>query len=317
MSEESKYVVEHLPVKSISYDKRCALRPAQTESAEFTALKDSIESRGLDQPISVRPDPLKPGHYLLVDGTQRFTAVSLLEHDTVPCFVAKSMSDIESMRAQIHANCQRVLTRPAQVGRLILQMIVSDPTGKLTLPDVAKQLSQTAEWVGQRVQLQKLNPAIQELVNAGVISVAKGVMIAKLPSEEQDVYAAKAQSGMAPQDFMQDVAGRIKQVKEAEKAGKAVAAPVFEPASKLRSKTEIEDEHASNAVRTKLIGKSTTGAEGWTAAIKWVLSLDAETVAAAKAKWDIALAEKAKRDAAKAEKAAAAEAAAAAATAGL
>ena len=92
---------------------------------------------------------------------------------------------------------------------------------------MAAQLSQSLEWVSQRVQLQKLNPAIQDLVNAGQISVAKGVMIAKLPSEEQDIYAAKAQSGISPQEFMTDISGRIKQVKEAEKQGVKVVASEF------------------------------------------------------------------------------------------
>lgn len=322
MNEDKKdyqYNVVMIPTSKISYDQRCALRPAQTESVEFQNLKASIEELGrIRQPIDVRPDPLKPGEYLLVDGTQRFTAAGLLGMKEVPCFVAETMSDLESMRNQIHANCQRVQTRPAQVGRLIIQMIVTDPTGKTTLADVAKQLSQKPEWVMQRIQLVKLTPAIQELVNVGKISVAKAVLIAKLPETEQDLFAAKAQqANIAPQEFMNEIAARIKQLKEAEKAGKAAGAAVFTPASKLRSKTEIEAELAGNVARTKCVGKNTTPLEAWTAALTWALSLDAETVAAAKAKWDTAQAEKAKRDAERAKKAAAAQAAAEAATAGL
>lgn len=308
MSEQT-IVVENLALADISLEKRIALRPPQTDSPEFEYLKQSINEYGLKQPIEVREDAENPGKYKVIDGTQRFTIAGLLGWSAIPAIVKRSVADLDVMISQIQSNVQRVVTKPAQVGKMILQIIAADPTGTLTLGDVAKMLCMSVEQIQHRIQLVKLNDQIKEVVDNGGVSIQKAVLIANLPPSEQEHFLAMAQSQMSTQEFLKNATERIKQVKEAEKAGRKASAPVFTPAGKLRTRAEIEAEITSGTARASIVTKNMTSLDAFTAALNWAISMDTASVRAAEVKFNEMQEARAKKEAEKAKKAEAAQAA--------
>ena len=75
--------------------------PNVMPDSRFNALKTSIESLGLVQPIMVRP---REGRYQIIDGEKRWTACKALGWERVPCQIADIKDDRYAMAQCLAAN---------------------------------------------------------------------------------------------------------------------------------------------------------------------------------------------------------------------
>ncbi len=96
--------VQHLPVEVLEPG---PFQPRQEMKDEaLQELADSIAQRGILQPLLVRPDPKKPGHYQIIAGERRWRASQRAKLHEVPVLV-KPLSDADAMAAGLVENLQR------------------------------------------------------------------------------------------------------------------------------------------------------------------------------------------------------------------
>lgn len=296
-----------------------ALRSVDRESEEFIQLRDSIgdPAIGILNPINVRErtedvDGEAVTYYEIIDGLHRYTAACECGLSEVPIHV-KDADETQAHLMQIIGNAMRVETKPVQYTKHLQRVISANPTW--TMSDLASKVHRSPAWLNQRFGLLKLNEQVQELVDDSKISVSNAVILAKLPHEEQLNYIDSAMS-MGTTEFGPLVQQRVKEIKEAEKAGREASEPTFNPVAKPRKKTELEDELNSRTVLASLVADCVDVTEAAYLALAWVLSLDPTSVEVQEAQWvekrQRIEEEKAKRKAARAEQKAkeAAEAAA-------
>jgi ParB/RepB/Spo0J family partition protein len=283
----------HIKISEI-HENPIALRNVNKESEDYLGLVDSIRARGVMNPINVRrkldPDTNEQ-YYELIDGLHRFSASMDAGLDTIPAQVL-TLEDAEVLEAQIIGNVQRIDTKPVQYAQQLVRILSANPL--MTEAELAMKLGKSPAWIGQRLGLTKIsNEKIKELIDEGRIPLSNAYQIARLPDSEQLDFCERAQTE-SPDVFNGGVQQRVKEIREAHRQGREAAPAEFTATPHCQKisdlKIALEDgELASEIVRAEKAG---TAEAGFVAAIKWVLHLDAGSVAAAKAKWDAAQASK-------------------------
>ena len=292
-----------IPLNKIETSK-VALRKAQTESDEFKNLQASIEEYGILHNLVVRESTTAEGMYTLIDGLQRFTIVTLIGLEEVPCVVLDA-DEQGALLLQVQGNIQNVATKPAEYAKQLVRILELDTTGKMTQNDLAELVCQSPDWVSARLALLRLHPEIQKMVDEGVICLQNARMLSQLDQEEQKQWVKRAAS-VPSEQFVPQCKARIMELKKAAREGKDTTPEVFTPVAKRRSNNDLLTEIAKPVARNALLTQDTTPVQAWKLALEWSMSLDPKTIAEAKAKWE---SDKAAREARKAEKAAAKKAA--------
>ena len=76
------------------------------DESGLAELAESVRQSGIVQPILVRPDPARPGHYQIIAGERRWRAAQRAHLHEVPV-VARAMDDRAAMEAALIENVQR------------------------------------------------------------------------------------------------------------------------------------------------------------------------------------------------------------------
>lgn len=277
--------LRNIPVSQIQANP-VALRAVNTESEKFIQLRDSIRDKGILNPISVREKQAADGtpYYEVIDGLHRFTGATEAGLENIPALV-KNLDDGAVLEAQIVGNLARVDTKPVEYTKQLQRILSLNPT--MTVADLAARVHESPAWINQRMGLLKLSDQIQELVDDGKINVTNAINLSKLPSDEQLAFLEQALT-MSPAEFAPTVTERKKALDAARREGRAATEATFEPVPHLRKVTEFKSELENPKVGPAIVAALglKTAAEGFAAAIKFALSLDADSVAAGQKKFD-------------------------------
>jgi ParB family chromosome partitioning protein len=259
-----------------------ALRAVDRESEDYIQLRDSIgdPSIGLLNPINVRKreetvDDELITYFEIIDGLHRYSACSEVGFDEIPILI-KDMNETEVFLAQIVGNAMKIETKPVQYTKALQRIIGANPTW--TLVDLANKVHRSPAWLNQRFGLLRLDTGVQDLVDEGRITVSNAVVLAKLPHDEQLNFLDSAIQ-MNTSEFGPLVQTRVKEIKDAEKAGRSADAAKFKPSAKPRKKSELEDELNTRAILGQLVSTCVTKEEAAYAALAWALQLDEISVA--------------------------------------
>lgn len=279
-----------------------ALRGVNKDDVDYLELAASVATDGVLQPISVREmidTDTNQRYFQLIDGLQRFTAAGDAGLETIKA-VIRTASDEEVFKQQIKLNIFRVDTKPVEYTHQLRRILRMDPS--MTMAQLAREIGKTDSWLKQRLELMKLCTEIAQLVDGGQINLNNAYALSKLPPENQ-MELAEAAMSKTYQEFAPLAEQRRKELNKARREGKSEEPVVFEPRQALRKAGDIKEEMNASKAASAVLAESgaTTAADGWTAALKWVLSLDPITVAEQKAKWetDQAAAQKKREDAKK------------------
>ncbi len=256
-----------------------AIRQVNRKDEKFVGLVDSIRARGVLQAVLVRPAPDGSGKYLLIDGDHRFTAAEEAGLENIPVKVVDG-TDEDAYEMQYITNFHRIDTKPAEYGRHLTRILGRNP--RLTASDLAAKLGQSTSTIMQRLKLSNLTEDIAALVDGNVINLSNAVALAGLPQEEQANFLDGART-MNSNEFKPLVEARVKEIRKAKREGRE-AAPVsaeFAPQPHLRKLGEITAAFENTAIISSIPG--VTDVASAKAAIDWVLKMDPEAVAAAKA----------------------------------
>ena len=195
--EAARIGVQNVSVSRI-HDYKDHLRGVQRETEAYAGLVDSIKEHGLLNPIVVMIDE-DGENYLLVDGTQRFSAVCDLDWETVPANVVETRAEADLLRKQIIGNIHRIEMKPVQYSKQLQKILALDPL--LTATQLASQLAKSTAWINQRLGLLHLDARVAELVDSGKINLTNAYSLSKLPPEEQVAFLDQAMTE-TPDEFV-------------------------------------------------------------------------------------------------------------------
>jgi ParB family chromosome partitioning protein len=256
-----------------------ALRTVNRESEEYLGLVESIRSKGFIGAISVRERQDEDGtsYYELIDGLHRFNASKDAGREDINVDVV-DLDEDQVLEAQIMANIHKVETKPIEYTRQLKRILTRNPL--MTESELAAKLGKSTSWIGGRLSLNKLaSDQARKLVDEGKIGLSNAYALAKLPAEEQADWLDRAMT-TTPDEFIPQTTERLKQIREARKAGKEagpaefVATPHMQKLAAL--KAELESAEIGPVICTQ--NGVATPAEGFAMGVKWALHMDPDSI---------------------------------------
>ena len=173
------------------------------------ALEDltaSIRARGILQPLIVREDTARPGHYEIVAGERRWRAAQQAQLHEIPVLV-RDYSDTEVLEVAIIENIQRADLNPVEEAMAYRQLM--DRFGH-TQEKVAEGLGKSRSHIANLMRLLQLPEEVLGYLRAGELSA--GHARALITSENAAELARRVMAqGLS--------------VRQTEALAKAVAAP--------------------------------------------------------------------------------------------
>ena len=141
-------------------------------------LAESIRSRGLLQPIVVRP--LAGGQYELVAGERRLRAAKLAGLETIPA-VIREAEDWERLELALAENMARADLNPIEEARACAMLV--DDLG-ITKGDVGRRVGKSRVAVSNLIRLLELPDEALELIEAGALTEGHGRAILMARDQE-------------------------------------------------------------------------------------------------------------------------------------
>lgn len=148
-------------------------------AASIQELADTIKEHGLLQPIVLRQ--YKPEHYEIIAGERRFRAVNALGWEKVPAIV-KKMSDSEAASMAVIENLQReglTAIEEAQAYQRLMDI------NQMTQFELGKLIGKSQSFVGNKMRLLKLAPAVKRVMLKREITERHGRALVGLPEDQQ------------------------------------------------------------------------------------------------------------------------------------
>ena len=155
----------------------------------LVSLSESIRSRGLLQPIVVRP--VAGGTYELVAGERRLRAAKIAGLERIPAIVREA-DDWERLDLALAENMARVDLNAVEEARACA-MLVEDLG--LTKGEVGRRVGKSRVAVSNLIRLLDLPEATLELIEAGVLSEGHGRAILTAKDHEARKRLTKAARG--------------------------------------------------------------------------------------------------------------------------
>ena len=181
---------EELKSQSTSGDLKIAiskLRPSSIQPRRLfdknsiNELAESIKSKGLVQPILVRPSKSEVGEYEIIAGERRWRAAQIAQLHELPA-VVKNLDDVEALEMAIIENVQRADLSPIEEAAGYKKLMEQyNHTQEALVPIVGKSRSHIANII----RLLNLPASIQDMISQGIITSghARAIMNSAFPEE--------------------------------------------------------------------------------------------------------------------------------------
>ena len=146
-----------------------ARQPRRTfDQAQLAELAESIRTRGVLQPIVVRP--LAGGSFELVAGERRLRAAQMVELETIPALV-RNTEDWERLDIALAENMARVDLNAVEEARACAMLV--DDLG-LTKQEVGRRVGRSRVAISNLIRLLELPEEALELIESGDLSEGHG-----------------------------------------------------------------------------------------------------------------------------------------------
>ncbi len=163
-------------------------------------LAESIQDRGLIQPLVVRRDPERPGYYMTIAGARRLLAANILRgHDNadvrssvalLPCIVADE-SDDSALASALAENLARDDLTRAEAMDAMLRL---EQQYSWSARQIARRTGRSKSDVAELLQLAK-DPDLSDLVKQEVIAPTAAGQISGLPPLERAEAVSEIRAG--------------------------------------------------------------------------------------------------------------------------
>ena len=151
------------------------------EKASITELADSIKSKGLVQPILVRPSKSNPGDYEIIAGERRWRAAQVAQLHEIPA-VIRNLDDVESLEIAIIENVQRADLSPIEEAAGYKKLMENYGHTQEALSEI---VGKSRSHVANIIRLLSLPHSIQDMISQGSISSghARAIMNSAFPEQ--------------------------------------------------------------------------------------------------------------------------------------
>ena len=252
------------------------LRPVMKVTIGYQEMLDSIQTRGLLQPLLVRP--LYNNDYELVDGNYRYNCCKQLKHKEVPCII-RDLTDDEVVVDQLVANGIRPETTPVEYAERLAFILKTTPG--LTVPQLSRMINKGPNWIRKILRLTTCSREINQHVQRGEIPVESACVLARLPNKLQPQYIEHART-LPVREFVKLARSELKRYREASRDGyidnhrvnQSRPVPYFRKFSDIRS--EFKSPLAAGPIL--MAANAKTPMDGWRACLAWVIHMDPESL---------------------------------------
>jgi ParB family chromosome partitioning protein len=138
------------------------------DQARLAELGESIRTRGVLQPIVVRP--LAGGSFELVAGERRLRAAKMVELETIPALV-RDTADSEQLELALAENMARVDLNAVEEARACAMLV--DDLG-LTKQEVGRRVGRSRVAISNLIRLLELPEEALELIERGALTEGHG-----------------------------------------------------------------------------------------------------------------------------------------------
>ena len=151
------------------------------DKVSIAELAESIKSKGLVQPILVRPSPSNPGEYEIIAGERRWRAAQVAQLHELPA-VVRELDDTESLEIAIIENVQRADLSPIEEASGYKKLMNNHGHTQEALSEV---VGKSRSHVANIVRLLSLPNSIQDMISQGSISAghARAIMNSAFPEQ--------------------------------------------------------------------------------------------------------------------------------------
>jgi len=171
---------EQLPIAQISANPHNYRKTRDAE--EDKRLEESVRTKGVLQPLLVRPVAGKDDRYEVVFGNRRLLAARSAKLSFVPCQI-RAMADAEALEVALVENVQRKDVHPIEEAEGFAELVRAY---KYSVADIATKTGRTENWVRSRLRLAEVDKAGRKACLDGKLSAAIVMMVARLaPAELQ------------------------------------------------------------------------------------------------------------------------------------
>jgi ParB/RepB/Spo0J family partition protein len=178
--------------------------PAELTNEGLKDLIDSVISKGIIQPVLLRPLKDSPFKYELICGERRFHAAGFANLDTIPANI-REMTDEEAFECQVTENLQRKDIHPLKEAKAYKYLVDKDPV-TYTVKELALKFGKSEHYIATRLKLNELVPEIRKDYLAGKMSLAAAVIIARLdPADQKEVKEDCGGYGGGDYDTVDDI----------------------------------------------------------------------------------------------------------------
>lgn len=160
----------------------------QFDEAKLAELADSLRTKGVISPVTVRPitgiigpkgEWIPPGSYELVCGERRWRAAKIAGLETIPASV-REMGDVEVLEIQAIENDQRDDVLPSERARGYQALIDAG----VPREQVAAKVGKSESWLRAVLRLGGLPETAAEALDNGELPRSTAELIARVPGEE-------------------------------------------------------------------------------------------------------------------------------------
>ena len=144
-------------------------------------LAESIKSKGLIQPILVRPSPTNEGDYEIIAGERRWRAAQIAQLHEIPA-VVRHLDDTESLEIAIIENVQRSDLSPIEEASGYKKLM--ENYGH-TQEELSGIVGKSRSHIANITRLLGLSQSIQDMISQGKISAghARAIMGSAFPEQ--------------------------------------------------------------------------------------------------------------------------------------
>lgn len=147
---------------------------------EIASLAQSIRTKGVLQPILVRPIKAEPGHYELVAGERRWRAAQQAQLHEIPALV-RDLADRDTLEVALVENLQRQDLNALEEARGYERMMAEFSR---TQDDVAEIVGKSRPHVANTLRLLTLPAGVQTMVEDGRLSAGHARQLVGLDTAE-------------------------------------------------------------------------------------------------------------------------------------
>ncbi len=166
----------------VEFLKPSPLQPRRRFDKEsIDALAASISSKGVLQPLLVRPDSRNPGSYEIIAGERRWRAAQAARIHEVP-IVVHTLSDREALEIGLVENVQRADLTPLEEAAAYRRLI--DEFGH-SQGELAAVIGKSRSHVANTIRLMNLPDLIKDMVDDGRLSAGHGRALLAADQDKQ------------------------------------------------------------------------------------------------------------------------------------